>query len=500
VRKATKEGTKYYIEQHNLIPKPLGTTDLYVSELGFGSYRVNLTAIEHKDALIKSLKSGVNLIDTSPNYSDGDAERLIGNTLHELSESTKFGRENVVLVSKVGYVQGKTLTHALELKKNGRLYDDFVEIDQNLSHCIHPDFINEQLEDSLDRLQTSCIDVFLLHNPEYFKLLSKREKKSRKQTDKEYYERIKKAFMFLEEAVKDGRIQYYGISSNTFPVSKDDFMHTSLEKCITIANEISETNHFKVVQFPLNLIETGAVTDINQSNKQSTLDVAKNNCLGVLINRPFNALNKQSVFRLVELDIEENLSSLEVEDAIEEFKLIEVQLKEIVEEYLKSIDVSNDKIVFDLAQLVHSIWMSQPDVFYWKELLELFLIPRVEHQLSLFSFDNSHDRVQSMIERYLLTLNQTAKQINAYFTQQHTEQTDSIKRHINDNIDAWKDAFGLSHKSIRALRTTEGISSILVGMRKPEYVDDILKELNQKIRTNRIEDWQKMAEFQFVYD
>ena len=144
--------------------------------------------------------------------------------------------------------------------------------------------------------------------------------------------------------------------------------------------------------------------------------------------------------------------------------------------------------------------MSQPDVFYWKELLELFLIPRVEHQLSLFSFDNSHDRVQSMIERYLLTLNQTAKQINAYFTQQHTEQTDSIKRHINDNIDSWKDAFGLSHKSIRALRTTEGISSILVGMRKPEYVDDILKELNQKIRTNRIEDWKKMAEFQFVYD
>ena len=205
--KATSTDTKEYIESHHLIAKPLGSTDLYVSELGFGSYRVNLNSIDHKDALVKSLKNGVNLIDTSSNYADGDAERLIGNTLHELFESNILKREQVVLVSKVGYVQGKSLLHANELKQKNKLYSEYVDIDQNLAHCIHPDFLHEQLEDSLDRLQTSCIDVFLLHNPEYFKLLSKREKKSREQTDKEYYARIRQAFLFLEKAVADGRIQ-----------------------------------------------------------------------------------------------------------------------------------------------------------------------------------------------------------------------------------------------------------------------------------------------------
>ena len=35
-------------------------------------------------------------------------------------------------------------------------------------HCLHPEFLQDQLTRSLDRLQLETLDVCLLHNPEYF--------------------------------------------------------------------------------------------------------------------------------------------------------------------------------------------------------------------------------------------------------------------------------------------------------------------------------------------
>ncbi len=499
MRHATGSATKSHLENNNLLAKQLGNTSLYVSEVGFGTYRVNINNSEHKDALVQALKRGVNLLDTSSNYAEGDAERLIGNTMHELFEDQVLTREQLVIVSKAGYIEGKKLKDIQKRSKSDS-YPDIVDIDQNLYHCIHPDFLNDQLEDSLDRLQTSCIDVFLLHNPEYFKLFSQREGHSKDETDKIYYNRIKEAFTFLERAVEDGRIQYYGISSNTLPISDNDFMHTSLETCLDIASDISKHNHFKVVQFPLNLLETSAVTSSHSGNGLSTLAIAEKHHLGVLINRPLNAIYNQSVFRLVELEIEESLSRIEVEDSIEEFKLMEEQLIAVVKDYLESVNLADQDIVFDLSKLVESIWFSQPDVFYWKELLDTFLVPRVEHQLSLFSFEQSHDRVQFMIERYLYTLNQTVKSINAYFTQYHTQQTDHIKRYLNEFFPNLASSFGLANKSIRMIRQTSGVSSILIGMRRFDYVDDIFSELNTDIDLSVKANWQQLVDFKLLDD
>jgi aryl-alcohol dehydrogenase-like predicted oxidoreductase len=47
---------------------PLGATGLIVSRLGFGGYRVDDETPEHRAALERALQAGVNLIDTSSNY------------------------------------------------------------------------------------------------------------------------------------------------------------------------------------------------------------------------------------------------------------------------------------------------------------------------------------------------------------------------------------------------------------------------------------------------
>ena len=62
----------------------LGSTGLTTSRIGFGGYRIDLEEADHREALIKALREGCNLIDTSTNYGDGDSERLIGAVLAEL--------------------------------------------------------------------------------------------------------------------------------------------------------------------------------------------------------------------------------------------------------------------------------------------------------------------------------------------------------------------------------------------------------------------------------
>lgn len=43
-----------------------------------------------------------------------------------------------------------------------------VKYGDEIWHCLHPEYLEEQLTLSLDRLGLQTLDVCLLHNPEYF--------------------------------------------------------------------------------------------------------------------------------------------------------------------------------------------------------------------------------------------------------------------------------------------------------------------------------------------
>ena len=263
---ASIEGTKKLISDFPEIKyKILGKTDFSVSICGFGCYRIDDGIQQHQKALEKAVLSGINVIDTSSNYSDGGSETLVGKVLNKLISENKISRENIVVVSKGGYLQGSNLKLGMEREQSGKAFKDVVKCSPDLWHCISPDFLENQITLSLKRLNLEKIDVYLLHNPEYFLTYSVISDPERR--EREYYRRIKDAFIYLEEEVKRGRISYYGISSNTFAEKESKQNFTSLEKVLNIAKEISEQNHFAVVQFPMNLFETGGMNNLNQQNR-----------------------------------------------------------------------------------------------------------------------------------------------------------------------------------------------------------------------------------------
>ncbi len=256
-----------------------------MGQIGLGTYRMSVRSAEHKNAMIHALTLGCSLIDTSSNYTNGESEELIG---YVLTEHPEF---NPHIVTKAGYIQGANLKVIEELNLQGLAVLDLVNISEDLKHSIHPDFLKNQIDLSLKRLNRSSIDTFLLHNPEYYF-------KTPEANQAEYYKRIAKAFLYLEEEVRLGRIKSYGISSNNFVLPLNDPEVTNLAKVLEVAKSIGAKNHFSTIQFPFNLIEIGALEKFGDYGDESLLELAKLNNLTTLSNRPLNAFTNNQLVRL----------------------------------------------------------------------------------------------------------------------------------------------------------------------------------------------------------
>ncbi|MDD0853180.1 aldo/keto reductase [Halobacteriovorax sp. GB3] len=252
------------------------------SKIGFGAYRISIRSNEHYLALKSAVEAGLDLIDTSANYTNGESEKLIGKVLKE------FPDKDIKIVTKGGYIQGDNIKLLEVLNSEGKAKEDLVEVNDQLYHSIHPEFLQSQIDLSYERLEHHKIDFYLLHNPEYYFYEDNA-------SQDEFYRRIEKAFLFLEKKVESGEIENYGISSNGFVLSEDDKQHVSLKRIIEVANKIG-AKRFKAIQFPANLIEVGAFE--KDSEGLSLIDRAKQSGLITFSNRPLNAFKDQRLVRL----------------------------------------------------------------------------------------------------------------------------------------------------------------------------------------------------------
>ncbi len=118
----------------------LGRTGIKVSPLCLGTANFADPTPEDEafQILERATEAGINLIDTANSYAGGKSESFIGNWL---SESGK--RDQVILVSKVHYPLGAGPND----RGNSRLH------------------ILRACEDSLRRLKTDWIDIYLMHRP-----------------------------------------------------------------------------------------------------------------------------------------------------------------------------------------------------------------------------------------------------------------------------------------------------------------------------------------------
>jgi len=486
---ATQGGTKEFSQKYPEFNfNPLGKTHLSVSEVGFGSYRIYINSDENKKALKKAILSGINLIDTSSTYTDGGSELLVGEVLKDLiTKTNKVSRDSVVIVTKGGYLQGQNFKLSQEKKKENSPFPDLVEYREGLEHCIHPDFLDNQITRSLEGLGIETIDVYMLHNPEYYLKWAQENNIDINEARKEYYSRIKKAFLYLEKEVERGRIKRYGISSNTFPLSPDDSDFTSFETVLNIAKEISIDNHFCVIEFPMNLAESEAYTILNQNKSKTLLQLAKEENVGVLINRPLNAIYDNKLTRLAEPFVKKPPSYEFINSELDTIRTFE----KILLTKLKSLDseiVSHIEANLFIYKELNKNWIEYKRISNWEGALNQYYLPRLyyckNYIQNLGLADKGHE-VELL--NYSFRVYELFEGVTKYFNNEHLRLTHKIKRNLVNVVPDLSSAKNLSNMAIRALRSTDGITTVLVGMVKVDYVIDVLEELKNSVEKNL--DW-----------
>ena len=166
----------------------LGRTGEKLAAIGLGTWKIGGGMMpdysmdkEAVEAIRYAVELGMTHIDTAEIYGGGHAEELVGEVIKA------FSREDVFVTSKVWHT-------------NLRYYDA-------LKAC----------ERSLKRLQTSYIDLYLIHWPSSTIPLSETMKA-------------------LEKLYKDGKIRYIGVSN--FSVSQVEEARSCLSQTDVVANQV----------------------------------------------------------------------------------------------------------------------------------------------------------------------------------------------------------------------------------------------------------------------
>jgi len=317
--RATAEGTLRYLNSKlRRAPSTLGAAGLSISPVGFGCHRLE-DQEQQAGALAMAIQMGCNLIDVAPNYTNGQAEKVVGEVLADMIEKKFLRRDEIVVVTKAGNVLGKQQDYAAGVA-------NMTVLKKELWHCISPAWIEQEISRSLERLKLSCIDCLLLHCPEC-------EAKADGVEMEDVYARLRDAFAHLETEVAGGRIAMYGLSAAFTPLRPTEPEHLDLDAVVA---QLPENHHFRVLQFPLNFAEAqthwvahtprnpdGVALDREKAQSAPTLfESAKQHGFATLINRPLDGIYKEShgVLRFSSLDCDvRSFSELQLDncDALE---------------------------------------------------------------------------------------------------------------------------------------------------------------------------------------
>ncbi|MFI5341675.1 MAG: aldo/keto reductase [Candidatus Methylomirabilales bacterium] len=459
---------------------PLGGTGLTVSRLGFGCYRVDDETPEHREALVNALEAGCMLIDTSTNYTDGASERLVGSVLAELARDRRLPRESVAVVSKIGYVQGQNLTLAEEREAAGKPFPEMVKYMEGCWHCLHPEFLRDQLNRSLDRLQLETLDICLLHNPEYFLSDAKKRRSGRlEEVRTEFYRRLGEAFTFLETQVAAGRVGWYGVSSNTAVLPADDPEAASLSRMLEAAEAAGGSGHrFRVLQVPMNLFEAGAILTPNTGphGGHTVLGLAAEAGIGVLVNRPLNALAGDRMIRLADFPIEEEGEDVAPDAALGRVAALEAEFRTQIASHLQTPQGGMPPADwFRWADQLRTLSGHLQGLDHWRQIEEQMITPmvtQVVHTLDQRLPGSLGQAWQSWRDRYLPEFEGLLQAFRIQAARQSQAMSEAVAAAVNARLPLARQGEGLSRKALWILASTPGVSCVLLGMRHPEYVED----------------------------
>ena len=217
--------------------RPLGSTGLNVSEIGFGCGNVGGLMIRgaHGDqvkAVARAMELGINYFDTAPSYGDGQSETNLGRVLKELSADVYVGTKFRVTTREPGRIKGNAIA---------------------------------SVEESLARLQREQVDLMQMHN---------HVAATAKDGSVSPEEALGEVLDALRELRDQGKVRFWGMTA----VGETAALH-----------RIIESGTLNTVQSVYNLVNPSAGADVpsgfDMPDFGNLIERASANGMGVLVIR-----------------------------------------------------------------------------------------------------------------------------------------------------------------------------------------------------------------------
>lgn len=242
---------------------------LKLSSLGVGTYPgvPNIATDSVVASIIYSaLTQGINVIDTGAHYRYGHALSAVGAGLRS-AVAVGVDRSAMFVVSKGGFLTFR----------NGPPDDFDSWFDREVivpgrgnrsqlagqSHLLSPSYIDYQIELTRYLIGVDVVDAFLVDQPEVHIAHMGKE---------QMHQALLSVFVLLEQAVAEGRIGQYGISSfYAFRVETDHPLFMSLTSLLGLAEKASQRvhgnnrHHCRLIQLPFNQGQVEGFTRFNQA-------------------------------------------------------------------------------------------------------------------------------------------------------------------------------------------------------------------------------------------
>ncbi|MGK7904436.1 MAG: aldo/keto reductase [Hormoscilla sp.] len=261
---ATAAGTQKYKGRHRCAANHFREEQgLVFSSIGIGTYLGepdDRTDAAVSNAIVSAVQQGINVIDTAINYRYMHGERSVKLALSRLISELDISREELIICSKGGFIP-----HPDRIGWFDREYinnSKFTISESDIvagCHCLHPEYLQDQLDRSLENLGLDTIDIYYIHNP---------ETQLSEVSPEKFYDRLYQAFTVMEAAVKSGKIKAYGLASwNAFRLGPTKINHIDLAHAKTLAGQAAggSEDNFKFVQLPLNPTMPEALVKATQS-------------------------------------------------------------------------------------------------------------------------------------------------------------------------------------------------------------------------------------------
>ncbi|HIA01987.1 MAG TPA: hypothetical protein EYN06_08335 [Myxococcales bacterium] len=236
-----------------------------------------------------------------------------------------------------------------------------------------------------------------------------------------------------------------------------------------------------MIQFPMNLVEANAVRVKNNgpNNSQTLLQVALDADMGVLVNRPLNAIKDGELLRLSDFDCRTpDQSSKKLHKVVAE---LEAEFLEGLAGAFESGGVPTTEL-FCFSEPLKTVAGQISDAIQWDGYISQVFSPeisrRVEHVNEILS-GPLQAAWHLWLERYVDAMSDLSDAYRVACARLSQKRSNKIHSAVEPFIPSDMQTATLSQKALYCVLGQLGVTVALVGMRQPHYVDDALSLLDR---------------------